>query len=160
MTESLDALDLHLLELIQPDARLSADALGEAVGLSTASVHRRLKRMRKEGVIRSQCTVVDVDKIARCMTLIVSVEIGVEGAHLCEAFKKKIAQLPEVQQLWHVSGEMDFVLVMKVRDMHHYQELAAQAFFGDSNVRRFKTSIVLSEVKAGQALPLKQLIAG
>ena len=154
----LDSLDRHLLKLLQPDARQSAEALADAVGLSTASVHRRLKRLRDAGVIQAEWAILDARKIAPCMTLVVSVEIGMEGAHLCEAFKKKISGFPEVQQVWHISGEMDFVLIMKVRDMEHYQQLTARAFYGDSNVRRFKTSVVLSEVKIGQALPLNELL--
>ncbi|MDX1460951.1 MAG: Lrp/AsnC family transcriptional regulator [Xanthomonadales bacterium] len=158
MTSAIDQLDLEILERLQEDSRASVQALGDDIGLSSASVHRRIKRLRDIGVIRAEPSVLDVRKIAPCMTLIVTVEIGVEAAHLCDAFKKKIAGFDEVQQAYHASGNMDFVLILKVRDMAHYEQFAARAFYSDSNVRRFKTSVVLSEVKTGLSLPLRALL--
>ncbi len=158
MKVSLDSLDYEILQYLQTDSRISADTLGEIIGLSPASVHRRVKRLRDTRVIQSEPAILDVKKIAPCITLIVSVEIGMEGAHLCGAFKKKIVQFDEVQQAYHASGDMDFILIMKVRDMDHYQEFTQRAFYEDSNVRRFKTSVVLSEVKTGQTLPIEELL--
>jgi Lrp/AsnC family leucine-responsive transcriptional regulator len=58
----MDAFDRKLLALVQENARLTADQLGERVGLSASACHRRLKRLRDSGVIEvMQCYYVTGD---------------------------------------------------------------------------------------------------
>ena len=44
--KSLDALDIRLLDCLQQDNLLTADALAERVGLSPSAIARRLRRLR------------------------------------------------------------------------------------------------------------------
>ena len=157
MPLELDDTDLVLLDSLQRDARTGMEALSEAAGLSVASVHRRLKRLREQGVITGEVALVDERALGAVLTLLVQVEIGTENAHRAAEFKRHITAFDEVQQAYHVTGEMDFLLVVKVADMPHYERFMEKAFYGHDNVRRFKTSVTLSTLKQGATVPLYAL---
>ena len=148
MSTSLDTFDRALLNLVQKDARMTAEAIGEIIGLSPASVHRRLKRLREKGVILSEVAILNGQMLEKGMTFIVSVEVERERADLLDAFRKDMKSLPEVQQCYYVTGETDFVLIIKVKDMDDYERFTKEAFFDNFNIRKFRTSVVMSEVKA------------
>ena len=154
MPTSLDTFDRALLNLVQKDARMTAEAIGEIIGLSPASVHRRLKRLREKGVILSEVAILNGQMLEKGMTFIVSVEVERERADLLDAFRKDMKSLPEVQQCYYVTGETDFVLIIKVHDMEEYERFTKEAFFDNSNIRRFRTSVVMAEVKAGLSIPV------
>lgn len=154
MTIPLDSFDCALLNLVQKDARMTAEAIGEQIGLSPASVHRRLKRLREEKVILSEVAILNGQMLEKSMTFIVSVEVERERVDLLDAFRKDMKSLPEVQQCYYVTGETDFILIIKVHDMEEYERFTKEAFFDNSNIRRFRTSVVMSEVKAGLGIPV------
>lgn len=154
MTTPLDDYDRKLLAEVQKDARIAQNELGERVNLSAAAVNRRLKRLADEGVIERYAAVVAPQAAGYPLVIVVTVEIEREQAHLLDAMKRAFAACPQVQQCYYVAGEWDFVLVMTVRDMAQYNALTEQLFFGNNNVRRFKTLVAMDRVKAGLDVPV------
>lgn len=150
----LDALDRSILERYQSDTRRSAEQLGEDVGLSTAAVHRRLKRLRDDGVIRAEVAVLDPVAVGLAQTCIVAVGLEREGLVELERFQARMRALAVVQQCYYVTGEADFVLVVAVADMAAYETFTRAHLLSDPNVRRFTTHVVMERVKAGLALPV------
>lgn len=62
--------------------------------------------------------------------------------------------VPQVQQCYYVTSEVDFVLVLNVASMQEYQELARQLFADNPNVKWFKTLVALDRVKVGLEVPI------
>lgn len=149
----LDPIDRRLLELVQTDCRRPLDALAEAVGLSASAAQRRLRRLRRAGVVEAEVAVVAPASVGRPLTLLVEVTVERERADLIDGFKRQMRAAPEVQQCYYVTGEADFLLVMTVRDMEEYEAFARRAFDDNGNVRRFRTGVVLDRVKVGLAIP-------
>lgn len=151
---NLDAFDLELLALVQRDARTPQAALGSQVNLSTAAVNRRLKQLSEGGVIRQYTAVVDPTAVGYPLTVIVGVEAESERMDLLDDTKRTFAACPEVQQCYYVTGDWDFILIMAVTDMEHYNALTRQLFFASNNVKRFKTFVAMSRVKVGLTVPV------
>ncbi|WP_156355074.1 Lrp/AsnC family transcriptional regulator, partial [Pseudomonas endophytica] len=63
MQGELDAYDRRILALLQEDASLSSAQIAEQVGLSQSPCWRRIQRMKDEGIIRGQVTLLDRQKI-------------------------------------------------------------------------------------------------
>ncbi|MEM9837694.1 MAG: Lrp/AsnC family transcriptional regulator [Pseudomonadota bacterium] len=139
-----DQHDERLLELLQEDARAPLDSLAHDVGLSVASVGRRLTRLRKEGVITKEVAIVDPAKVGRAMTFIVAVELIRENASELMTFRQTLQSEPLVQQFYYVTGEADFILIVRAANMTEFEELSERLFLQANNVRRFRTSISLS----------------
>lgn len=150
----LDPFDLAILAIIQKDTTTSQRLIGEAVNLSAPAVQRRIKRMEETGVIQANVAVLDPVKLGQAITLFVEVEMASELADEIDVAKRAFAATPEVQQCYYVTGEFDFVLVMLVPNMEAYEALTRRLFFGNNNVKRFRTLVAMDRVKVGLSVPL------
>jgi len=155
MAVDLDPADRKLLALLQEDCGIAINALAGAAELSPASVQRRLRRLRENGVIAREIAVVDPAAVGMGMSFVIMVELERERIDQLDAFRRKVAREPHVQQCYYVTGEADFVLVCVTRDMAEFEELTRRLFFGDENVRRFRTSVVMGRTKVGLTLPIE-----
>ncbi len=143
----MDDKDLSILRLVQSNARLTAEAISQDVGLSPPAVQKRLKKLRDEGVIEREIAVLSPAKLGREMTIIVEVLLERENRERLDAFKRKMRAAPCVQQCYYTTGEADFLLVLTVKDIKEYEAFTQTHFFDESNVSRFRTSVVMDRVK-------------
>jgi len=155
----LDARDRHLLDLLQEDARQPLEALAREVGLSAPAVQRRLKRLRRDGVIRRDTIEVRPEAVGLPMTFIVAVELERERAEQIDAFRRKVLREPRVQQCYYVTGEADFILIVLGRDMDDFEAFTRRVFFDDPNVRHFRTSVVMGEAQRSLGVPVRRALS-
>ncbi|MCA1440642.1 Lrp/AsnC family transcriptional regulator [Ensifer sp. IC4062] len=151
---TLDPFDMAILKILQKDNATPQRTIGEAVNLSAPAVQRRIKRMEEAGVIAANCAIVDPAKVGRPITIFVEVEVISETAELIDAAKAEFSAAPEVQQCYYVTGEADFILVIVVATMADYEALTRRLFFGNNNVKKFRTFVAMDRVKVGLTVPL------
>jgi len=156
MHMNLDDFDQKILALLQRDNRMPQRDISEAVNLSPSAVNRRIAAMEAAGVIRANIAVVDPAKVGRPITLIVEVSVESERLDLLDAVKKRLVACPAVQQVYYVTGEVDFVLVMNVTDMAEYVALTRELFFAEGNVKSFKTLVAMEASKVSLAVSMAQ----
>ncbi|WP_229837446.1 Lrp/AsnC family transcriptional regulator [Thalassobaculum fulvum] len=150
----LDAFDRKLLALVQENARLTAEQLGERVGLSASACHRRLRRLREAGVIEAEIAVVAPETVGRSLTMIVEVSLEREHPHIIDAFKRSMRATPEVMQCYYVTGDADFIIILTARDMKSYERFTQRFFFDNPQVRKFRTFVVMDRTKVGLGVPM------
>lgn len=151
---ALDDFDRRILEILQTDNMTPQRTIGEAVNLSAPAVQRRIKRMTETGVIRANISIIDPDAVGQSITIFVEVEVFSETTEQIESAKREFARTPEIQQCYYVTGEADFILVITVPAMADYEALTQRLFFGNNNVKRFRTFVAMDRVKVGLGLPL------
>lgn len=151
---ALDRFDLAILAILQRDNTTPQRVIGEAVNLSAPAVQRRIKRLEGAGVISANVAVVDPLHVGQPLTIFVEVEVISETAELIDAAKREFTAAPEVQQCYYVTGEADFILIIVVPTMGDYEALTRRLFFGNNNVKRFRTFVAMDRVKVGLAVPL------
>lgn len=152
--EAIDTLDRRILARYQLDTKIAAAEIGETIGLSSAAVQRRIKRMRDIGVIRREIAEIDPAKVGLPVTVIVHVDIERETLAYIDAFKTLMRKRSEVQQCLYTTGITDFILVVRVESMAAYEQFTREALVGIDNVARFTSYVVLGEVKSGLELKL------
>lgn len=150
----MDQLDHKLLDVLQRNARTSIQELADHIGASTASVQRRLKTLRDSGVIRKEVAVLDQQKLGFGITAVVSVELERDRLDQIDAFKRKAREDRQVLNFYCIAGDADFVMIVVAKDISDYEAFTHRFFFADKNVRKFRTSIVVSTEKATLELPL------
>ena len=150
----LDSFDRHILTILQGANTTPQRLIGEQVNLSAASVHRRIKKMEEQGVIQANIAVVDPAQAGQRITVIVEVELASEQIDLIDEAKKSFYYAPEVQQCYYVTGETDFILIVSVSSMEDYELLTRRLFFGNTNVKRFRSFVTMDRVKVGLSVPL------
>jgi DNA-binding Lrp family transcriptional regulator len=128
--------------------------IGEAVNLSAPAVQRRIKKMTEAGVIKANVAIVDPAALGHPITIFVEVEVISETAEQIESAKREFAATPEIQQCYYVTGEADFILVVVVPSMKEYESLTRRLFFGNNNVKRFRTFVAMDRIKAGLEVPV------
>lgn len=152
---ALDSFDLAILKILQRDNATPQRTIGDTVNLSAPAVQRRIKRMEEAGVIAANCAIVDPAKVGQPITIFVEVEVISETAELIDAAKAEFSATQEVQQCYYVTGEADFILVIVVATMADYEALTRRLFFGNNNVKKFRTFVAMDRVKVGLTVPLE-----
>lgn len=154
MTIALDELDKRLLAALQQDASLTNQALAERVHASPPTCLRRVNRLKEEGIIERQVALLAPEKMGASLTAIVEITLDHQATERLLAFEQSVAQEPAVQQCYRVSPGPDFVLIIHVKDMPAYHELAHRLFATQANVRNVRSffSILRSKFEPGVVL--------
>jgi Lrp/AsnC family transcriptional regulator, leucine-responsive regulatory protein len=142
---SLDAKDRGILALIQRDGKMSQALIARNVGLSTAAVNERLKKLEQAGVIRRFTALVDPRALGIQVTAFI--EVFIEHPRFEEPFLKRILELDEVQECHHITGEFSILLKVRTYDMESLRQLVIGHLNGMEGVRQTRTVMVLSTVK-------------
>lgn len=152
----MDSFDKKILDIVQLNNLLSTEKIAERVNLSPSAVQRRLKRLRKDGVIEADVAVVSPQATGRVLTIIVEVTLEQERplSSVLDEFKKLVLAVPEVMQCYHVTGNADFILIIAAKDMQDYEALTHRLFIDNRSVRRFQTSFVINRIKSVSVIPL------
>lgn len=151
---TLDAFDRKILDIVQTDNLIPHRVISESVCLSIPAVARRLKRLRKEGVITSDTSVLCPEYVGVPLTIIVAASVADESIEQLDAIRRRFMDCPQVQQCYHVTGEFDFILVISVRDIGAYEALTRTLLSEEGNVCKFRTFVVLQRVKVSLHTPL------
>lgn len=149
----LDAYDRKILALLQENNRISQRDLAESVNLSPSAVNRRIAALEAAGIISSNVSIVDPVAVGRPITIIVEVKLENERLDLLDEIKSRFVNRPEVQQIYYVTGDFDFLLVMNVKDMGEYEKLTRELFFY-GNIKQFKTYVAMQNVKRTFSVPI------
>jgi len=157
MNVALDKIDRHILRCLQIDNRISNLQLAEEVGLSPPACLRRVRRLREEGVIVADVSLVNPRMLGRVLNIIVEVEMNRDQLDVYDAFMLKMQSAPEVTQCYQVTGDVDFVLVVMVADMEAYEAFARRDLASNINLRKFRSLISLKRNKFSTAVDLDQV---
>jgi DNA-binding Lrp family transcriptional regulator len=136
---AVDATDRTLLSLLQDDAQLPYAELGRAVHLSPAAVHERVRRLRRDGVIRRTTVEVDADALGR--HLLAFVEVDTEG-WVTEPLAEAVRDDPRVEEMHSVAGDTHFLAKVRVAGPGDLQDLLRD-LYAVSGVRNTRTRVVL-----------------
>ena len=152
---SLDAIDRHILRLLQDNGRMTNAALAEAVGLTPTPMLQRMKKLEQSGVIRRYAAIVDGASVGRGTTAYVQVKLAEHKLGTHQRFIEAAAGFPEVLECHHVAGEEDFLLKVVVRDIDEYERFLLHRLTRIQGIDRVKTTFVLSTSKSDTAVPVE-----
>ena len=114
----MDEKDELILQALEKNAKLSSRAIAEKIGLPISTVHRRIRRLEQDGVIKRFRAIIDYEKTKRPIGAYLFINIAEtipNGGHIPKAkVVDKILKYKEVQELADVQGA-NFDLVIKSR---------------------------------------------
>lgn len=150
---TLDALDERIVEQLQDDAALTNAELAKRVHASAPTCMRRVKRLRETGVIERQIAILASDAFGPSLTAVVEITLDAQGDELQRAFEAQAIEEAAVLQCYRVSPGPDFILVVQVRDMQAYHNLAHRLFASHANVRNVRSFFSIHRAKFETRLP-------
>ncbi|HEY3382410.1 MAG TPA: Lrp/AsnC family transcriptional regulator [Vicinamibacterales bacterium] len=141
----LDNRDRLILTLVQRDASLAQSEIARQVGLSTAAVHERLKKLEAAGVIRRWTALVDPQAVGASITAFV--EVFLDQPRHESTLLERVIGLDEVLECHHVTGEFSLLLKVRVSNMEALRQLLLHQLGSLEGVSRTRTVVVLATVK-------------
>ncbi|MBY0564863.1 MAG: Lrp/AsnC family transcriptional regulator [Hyphomonadaceae bacterium] len=154
MPENLDEIDVQILDLLQHDASLSIAEIAERVGLSSSPAWRRIERLKKDGVILRQVTLLDHEKLGLTFEVMASVKLQLPTRENLERFEAAVADWPEVVECVSVTGAVDYMLRIIARDIHAYDDFLRDKMLALGLVSDVQSRIVIRVPKRTTAAPL------
>jgi Lrp/AsnC family transcriptional regulator, leucine-responsive regulatory protein len=111
---AMDEVDGEILRLLRDDARISWRDLGAAVGLSANAAAERVRRLRRDGVIRGFVALIDPAAGGRTLQALVGVTLA-QGTD-SDKFAAAAARLDAVTEVLHLTGAPDYQLRVACQD--------------------------------------------
>ena len=141
--KSLDAIDRHMLRLLQEDGRISNAKLADAVGLSPSACLRRLNALEKEGVIRGYTAILEADETEPGTTVMVEIVLDRQTADSMNRFEVAVRKCPDVRECYLMSGTCDYLLRIEARDSADYERIHRDQLARLPGVARIRSSFAL-----------------
>ena len=139
----MDETDVQILKALAFDARLSSRQIAKQCDVSIGTVLSRMKRMEKEGIIKSYSALLDQEKIGYELTVVS--EITVSKGRLLE-MENEIARLPNVCCVYDVTGLTDAVIIAKFKGREELSKFTKR-LLALPFVERTNTHVVLTTIK-------------
>lgn len=150
----LDGFDHAILDALQHDGSLTNAALGERVHLSPSQCSRRRAALEKAGLILGYAARLDAQKLGLGLRAITRVSLRTHGQGHEDGFTRFLSNHPQVHAAFSVSGDADYVLDIRVRDLDAFADFIHQDLLPHPQVAQVRSEIVLKTLKDGQALDL------
>ena len=122
----LDKIDLHILSVLQDDARIVMKDLAEQVGLSLTPCIERVKRMERDGVIAGYHARVNPQAMGLQILVFVEITLHQKSEKAFDRFRRAMLGIPEVMECHLVSGDFDYLIKARIPEMSEYRRLLGE----------------------------------
>lgn len=143
MPYSLDPVDHQIIRILQQDGRTSNVEVARRVGISEATVRKRLDRLLSDGVIKVTA-IPDPAKVGLSTVTFVTLDIDLSQV---EHITNQLSSLPEVRAIYYTSGHGDLILEAWFPAADDLLHFLTHRLASISGIRRTDTSHVLRTVK-------------
>ena len=150
---ALDDVDRRILRELVADARVPNNALAERVGIAPSTCLGRVRALRESGVIRGYHADVDPAALCRPIQAMISVRLQSHARGHIPDFMAKIAQLPEVLDVFFLGGADDFHVHIAATSTDNLRDFVVVNLSGDPDVALTETNLIFDHVRAHAALP-------
>jgi Lrp/AsnC family transcriptional regulator, leucine-responsive regulatory protein len=149
-----DAIDKRIMEILQKDSLIANQDLAEKIGLSPPACLKRVRQLRRSGFILRTVSLLSPALTGCPLLTVIRVKLELHVRNAAEKFEKLMASQPRVLQCLMVAGDFDYVLLVRSRDVNHYQEFAREVLAIAPGIRSYASEIVLSVSKDTTEIPL------
>ena len=156
MNKKIDRIDKNILVELQKDGRLSNVELSKRVGLSPTPCLERVKRLEKEQYITGYQANLNSAKLDLALLIFVEITLTKTSPDVFDDFAAAVHQLDVIQECHLVSGDFDFLLKTRVKDMFAYRQLLGDTLLRLPSVSESRTYVVMDEIKSTNMLPIKR----
>jgi DNA-binding Lrp family transcriptional regulator len=147
--QPLDAVDSALVAELVLDGRRPNNALAQRVGVAASTALTRVRLLMKRGVIRGIHADVDPAAVGRPVQAIIALRLRTHDAAHVLGFARRVSALPEVIQVFHVSGTEDFLVHVAVATTSSLRDFALDALTSDPAVAAAETHLVFEHRRGG-----------
>ncbi|WPU96538.1 Lrp/AsnC family transcriptional regulator [Mucilaginibacter sabulilitoris] len=150
----LDKTDLHILRLMQGNARISNADLARELGMAPSGILERVKKLEQKNVIMQYTA--RVNPIALQQKLLAFIFMKASDGPGSSNATLELAKIPEVQEVHHVAGDDCYLVKVRTYDSASLMHIMRTQFSKIPNILSTRTTIVLETVKEQQQLVIPE----
>ena len=150
----LDATDKQLLQYLQADSKQTNKELSNKLNLSVTAVYERIKKLERSGVISKYVSLIDKKKVDKAFVTFCSIKLVQHSKDYVIDFEMEVANLDEVLECYHISGDYDYLLKVLVSDMEEFREFMVKKLTSISHIGSTHSAFMINEVKHTTAIKL------
>jgi len=139
----LDEIDRNILRILQIDARKSYREIQNKLGISIGTIHNRISKLKKNGVIEGYTLKLNNEKLGYKLTFLI--RINCDGK-FTEEILNDIKDIPEVCSVFHTTGDQSAALICRFKESEDVHK-----FIRDLNqkeyITRTNSNMILKEYK-------------
>lgn len=144
---SLDRIDRNILRELQKNGRISNIELSQKVGLSPTPSMERVKRLEKQGIIKSYTALLDPQQLNASLLVYIELTLKRSSADVFERFNQAARELDSILECYLVSGDFDYLLKTRVADMSAYRKVVSETLLTLPDIKNSRSYVVMEEVK-------------
>ncbi|WP_378185541.1 Lrp/AsnC family transcriptional regulator [Aquimarina sp. W85] len=145
--EDLDEIDITILRILQKDAKKTTKDIAQSLKLTSSPVYERIRRLEKKGFIQKYVAILDKKLINRSVTTICQVSMRYHNEAFIEKFEEQIQNLEEVQECYHMAGQVDFILKINTPNLEAYHDFVKYKLSTIENIGVLNSTFVLKDIK-------------
>ncbi|MHA7941546.1 Lrp/AsnC family transcriptional regulator [Formosa sp. 3Alg 14/1] len=145
--EPLDEIDTTILRILQKDSKKTAKEIANKLNMTASPVYERIRRLEKQGFIKKYVAILDKKLIDRSVTTICQVSMRYHNEAFIESFEEQIQNLEEVQECYHMAGEVDFILKINTKGLEDYHNFVKYKLSKIENIGVLNSTFVLKDIK-------------
>ncbi|MFB9054790.1 Lrp/AsnC family transcriptional regulator [Formosa undariae] len=145
--EPLDEIDTTILRILQKDSKKTAKEIANKLNITASPVYERIRRLEKQGFIKKYVAILDKKLIDRSVTTICQVSMRYHNEAFIENFEEQIQNLEEVQECYHMAGEVDFILKINTKGLEDYHNFVKYKLSKIENIGVLNSTFVLKDIK-------------
>ena len=151
----MDKIDLAILDSMQHDDTLSVAQVADKVSISKTACWRRIQKLVANKVINNRVALLTPSALNLSLTVFISVRTNKHNDEWVSQFREVIKGLPQILEVYRMSGDLDYLLKAVVTDMPDYDKLYRQLIKAD--IFDVSSSFVMEELKYQTQLPLDHI---
>lgn len=151
--KTYDDIDRRILDELQLDASQSLDQISDRINLSRNACWRRIRALEQDGVITARVALLDPAKLGLGLTVFMQIRTNAHAPDWLERFSTATKAMPEIQGVYRMTGDLDYLIRARVADMAGYDRLY-QTLIRKVPLSDVSASFVMEEIKETTALPL------
>lgn len=149
----VDSIDLRILRALQKDANQSVSEIAKQAGVSTTPCWRRIQKLEESGIIAKRVALLDRSKLNAAVTVFIAVRTSKHTVDWLEKFRKAAKDIPEIVELYRMSGEIDYLIKAYVPDIASY-DLVYKKLIAKIELSDVTSMFAMEELKSTTEIPL------
>jgi Lrp/AsnC family transcriptional regulator for asnA, asnC and gidA len=139
----IDNIDMQILNLLMENAFMPYTEIGKKLYISPGTVHVRMNKMEKLGIVKNPQLQVDLAKLGMDITAFIGVYLIRSDSY--DRVVKELKKIDEVLSCNYTTGNYSLFLKIVCRDTNHLREVLHDKIQKIEGISRTETLISLEE---------------
>ena len=144
--ENLDKINRKILNILQDDCSITNNELAKRVGLAPATTLERVRKLEAKGIINQYVAQINPKSVDKDTVAFVELSLSKHSAEQVDQFNRTIVQLDEVEDCYRISGDRDYLLKVRVKDIKDFDRFSFEELSKIPGVERCSTKFVLKPI--------------